>query len=160
MSQHFTCSSDLDHDPHVVFAWHERVGALERLTPPSVPMRLQHFDGIRDGDRAHIRLGWGPMAITWLAEHRDYSPGRSFTDVQVEGPFSSWTHRHIFEPVFTRKRGGQGTGLGVSITDRIVTDHGGSIQASSDGPGTGSKFHVTLPLNQHEEKDHRTRTAA
>ncbi len=54
--------------------------------------------------------------------------------------------RHLFEPFFTRKRGGQGTGLGLSITYRIISDHGGHIEAASAGPGRGSQFHVTLPL--------------
>ncbi len=53
---------------------------------------------------------------------------------------------HLFEPFFTRKRGGQGTGLGLSIAYRIVADHGGSIEAHSDGPGHGSQFTVKLPL--------------
>jgi len=56
--------------------------------------------------------------------------------------------QHLFEPFFTRRRGGQGTGLGLSITYRIVEEHHGQIVAQSDGVGRGSKFIVTMPLRQ------------
>ena len=54
---------------------------------------------------------------------------------------------HLFEPFFTRRRAGQGIGLGLSITYRIVADHQGQIDVHSDGPGRGSRFTVRLPLN-------------
>jgi len=60
--------------------------------------------------------------------------------------------QHLFEPFFTRRRGGQGIGLGLSITYRIVQDHGGEILPHSDGPGRGSEFKVTLPLVAHDEE--------
>ncbi len=53
---------------------------------------------------------------------------------------------NIFEPFFTRSRTGKGVGLGLSISHRIVTQHGGEIEAESAGQGQGSVFTITLPL--------------
>jgi signal transduction histidine kinase len=53
---------------------------------------------------------------------------------------------NIFEPFFTRNRSGKGTGLGLTISHRIVTQHGGEIEASSPGPNQGSTFTVRLPM--------------
>ena len=50
----------------------------------------------------------------------------------------------IFEPFYTTKGNRGGTGLGLSVTYGIVTDHGGQIDVESQ-PGMGSKFTVWLP---------------
>lgn len=81
-----------------LFAWHDHRGAFERLAPPWQPVRLARFDGIRNGQRAVIKLGPGPASLTWEAEHRDFIPGRQFRDVQVRGPFARWEHTHRMIP--------------------------------------------------------------
>ncbi|GAA1805242.1 HAMP domain-containing sensor histidine kinase [Luedemannella flava] len=56
---------------------------------------------------------------------------------------------HLFErfyraePARDRERGG--SGIGLAIVRAIVAEHGGTVSAASDGPGTGATFTVTLP---------------
>ena len=60
---------------------------------------------------------------------------------------------NIFEPFFTRSRTGKGTGLGLTITHRIITQHGGEIEAASAGRNAGSTFIVRLPLQPVEPNE-------
>ncbi len=54
----------------------------------------------------------------------------------------------IFDPFFTTKPVGEGTGLGMSISYAIVVDrHSGHISVESE-PGTGTTFHVRLPMER------------
>lgn len=82
-----------------VFRWHARPGALERLTPPWERIRvLGRTGGIENGARVTLRMGAGPMAMQWTAEHRDYVEGAQFRDVQIDGPFAYWQHTHRMTP--------------------------------------------------------------
>ncbi|HEV2970157.1 MAG TPA: HAMP domain-containing sensor histidine kinase [Pirellulales bacterium] len=105
------------------------------------------LDSVEQGGTLSIEL----HAAAGFAEMVFTDDGCGMTDEVLE---------HLFEPFFTRKRGGQGTGLGLSIAYRIVADHGGQIDAVSAGPDKGSQFRVTLPLVEtHKESSHRYQAA-
>ncbi len=62
----------------------------------------------------------------------------------------------IFDPYFTTKEQGKGTGMGLSVIHGIVKSAGGAIQMNS-GLGEGTEFRVYLPIvigpiKQHEEE--------
>jgi PAS domain S-box-containing protein len=60
------------------------------------------------------------------------------------------TLSRIFEPYFTTKALGEGTGMGLSVVHGIIKNHGGNITVYSE-PGQGSNFHVYLPLIEGAE---------
>jgi signal transduction histidine kinase len=59
--------------------------------------------------------------------------------------------KKIFEPFYTTKPVGQGTGLGLSVVQGIITAHHGKIAVTSK-PGKGSTFEILMPLRQPKDK--------
>ncbi|MFE5775589.1 TIGR01777 family oxidoreductase [Brachybacterium sp. NPDC056505] len=120
----------LDHGVDEVLAWHERPGALVRLTPPGMA-RIEDPDagGLEVGRRVAVRLGApllpAGLSPRWELRHasrEDRGSGatavHAFVDAQVTGPFRAWRHQHEIA----------GTGPGASeIRDRIDLEMPGGI---------------------------------
>ena len=61
--------------------------------------------------------------------------------------------RRIFEPYYTTKEPGQGTGMGLAVCYGIIQEHGGTIDFSSS-LGEGTVFTVTLPISERSLREH------
>lgn len=81
----------------------------------------------------------GKAALPWLAVHV-VDAGKGLTAEQLD---------HVFEPFFSTKGHGLGTGLGLPIAEEIVRAHRGEIEMLSI-PGGGTELIVRLPLHGGE----------
>ncbi len=102
--------------------------------------------------RLEVRIESLTADVEFLALHPELRPG-----TQVRLSVSDTGHgmepdvlKHIFEPFYTTKPRGEGTGLGLSVVHGIVNAHGGGIYCYSR-PGEGTVFHVYLPAMAAEE---------
>ncbi len=87
----------------------------------------------------------------WIRINPDKTNKNLVIEIEDNGVgMDSETARKVFDPFFTTKPVGQGTGLGMSITHKIIKNHQGSINVESS-KGTGTKFIITLPLNINRE---------
>lgn len=81
-----------------VFAWHERPGAIDRLLPPWLPLRVVSESKSLENGTATLRL---PLGLRWSAQHRadEYRWGRRFVDELVTPGLRQlirWRHQHDF----------------------------------------------------------------
>lgn len=109
----------------------------------AAPARLQQVflnllqnarDAMPEGGTVYVRC-WAEGDKV-IASIRDTGTGMSHQ-----------TQEHLFEPFFTTKEVGKGTGLGLFICHRIVTEHGGKIRINSE-QGRGTEVLVELPVSQ------------
>lgn len=100
-----------------------------------------------------LRSRGAARSLTITARQLEHSVQLSFSD---NGPGVSDLHlSRIFDPFFTTKPVGEGTGIGLSICQNIVRQHGG-VLAYQPTIGGGATFNVTFPLGvlPSERPDH------
>ena len=82
----------------------------------------------------------------WIRINLDSTKTKLLMEIEDNGiGMDEETTRKVFNPFFTTKPVGQGTGLGMSITYKIIKNHQGEIDVTSQ-EGKGTKFTIKLPL--------------
>jgi signal transduction histidine kinase len=149
----------------------EAIAMLERLVPEHVVIETRLEAG-----RPHVEIDPGQLQqilMILVANARDAMPeggtivvsteiatkpddageqrtrgqGRVVLTVRDEGHgMDAATLEKIFDPYFTTKPSGEGTGLGLASVLAIVDGLGGRIQVDS-APGLGSSFYIELPVD-------------
>jgi PAS domain S-box-containing protein len=151
--------------------------ALFAATAPSVTMRVEldvHTPRVQgDGAQLHqvvtnlftnalhaMTQGDGALTVRLAPIDVDYAFARLHPPLQA----GQWvrlsvsdtgvgmdesTRRRIFEPFFSTRPEGRGTGLGLAVVQSIVQGHDGAVEVDTT-PGQGSTFHVYLPALEEE----------
>jgi hypothetical protein len=109
-------------------------------------------DAIASNGRITIETGHLVLDDEYCRLHPGSSPGRFVALICSDSGsgMDDATLSHIFEPFFSTKPAGHGTGLGLSTVYGIVKQHGGYIDVQSR-PGHGTIFRIFLPIAEAAE---------
>jgi PAS domain S-box-containing protein len=130
----------------------ENIRFVVELAPGSLPVF---------GDRARLEQS----LINLVANASDAMPGggrltiatgrdgdEAWLEVRDSGPgMPAEVRERAFEPFFTTRQGAQHAGLGLTVVQGIVEEHGGRI-AIGDSPGGGCTIRITLPVTTVAEE--------
>ena len=103
-------------------------------------------DAMPDGGRLTIGTKNVVLDEDYCRRHLEATPGQYvlMTVSDTGAGMDSETLKHIFDPFYTTKEAGKGTGLGLASVYGIVKGHGGRIQCYSES-GQGTVFRMYLP---------------
>ncbi len=108
---------------------------------------LNARDAMPGGGRIEIRVGKRELRESDTG--MDVKPG-DYLELTIRDTgdgMSSEVMAHLFEPFYTTKALGKGTGMGLAVVYGIVRQHGGDIRVQSK-LGVGTEFVILLPLDR------------
>jgi len=93
----------------------------------------------------------GPGDEGISGENPDRTPYIKLTVRDTGEGINNETMERLFEPYFTTKKQGEGSGMGLAVVHGIIKSYGGEITVEST-PGKGSAFHIFLPAIETEKE--------
>lgn len=115
-------------------------GAAQKLGQALMQILLNAFKAIDER---------GTVTITTAFEDLPGHQNRPGVKISIEDDgcgISEENQKKVFEPFFTTREVGQGSGLGLSISHNLIRAHHGNIRLESQ-PGLGTTVTIRLPLN-------------
>jgi two-component system C4-dicarboxylate transport sensor histidine kinase DctB len=109
------------------------LGDMLRLEQVMVNLLANALQALEGSECKRIDVSAEPCGKRMLISVRDHGPGIRESDLD-----------RVFEPFFTTKKSGQGLGLGLSISHRIIETMGGELRVANH-PDGGAVFTIELP---------------
>jgi len=110
------------------------LGDPEQLQQLLLNLVLNAADAMEEGGELRVSLAREGEEV--VVRVRDSGPGIAAADLE-----------RVFEPFYTTKQAGQGSGLGLMVAKGIASDHGGDLEVAS-AAGEGAEFAVRLPVGE------------
>jgi len=113
-------------------------------------------DAMPEGGTLTIEIGQQHLDEDYAARHADTTPGDYIVVAVSDTGVGIPEHQleRVFEPFFTAKQEGQGTGLGLSMVYGFIKQSGGHINIYSE-EGHGTTVRMYLPISESQQERHR-----
>ncbi|MDT4967503.1 MAG: two-component system, NtrC family, sensor kinase, partial [Acidobacteriota bacterium] len=125
-------------------------GDADRLQQVFINLINNSIDAMPEGGVLNVRTGIGALISDARSNSDSITEAGDDPTVFIElsdtgHGMSAELRAHIFEPFYTTKTSGHGTGLGLVVVRQVIREHRGEVQVVSD-LGKGTRFRITLPV--------------